>query len=117
MSKNKSSYAAKPCISLRYEIFNYDHGEPIQRRVVCAANRYGDLIITGARHFDKVMLSQLNAVRDRSALGKATLGFIDQFGVFMDREEALTVAVAAGQLNTGYPKTEPRTALFSEDLY
>lgn len=94
------------------------------RFVVCAACRYGDLIICGARHFDKVMHSQIRQMRedklfDFEAAGRAEQGFIDQYGVFMSREEAFEVAKAAGQLNvrrlkTPYPES---TELFSEDLY
>jgi len=48
---------------------------------------------------------------------KGTQGFIDQFGVFMDRFEALQVATDAGQLNVTRAKTHPVDRLFSEDLY
>lgn len=44
-------------------------------------------------------------------------GFVDQYGVFMDRFEALQVAKDAGQLNIARPKTSPEDRLFSEDLY
>jgi len=42
------------------------------------------------------------------------MGFLDQEGIFMDREEALIVARAANQIRD---KTEPYDRLFSEDLY
>lgn len=92
------------------------------RFVVCAACRYGDLIVCGARHFDKVMHSQLKQMREDKLFefekaGRAEQGFIDQYGVFMDREEALEVAKAAGQLNVRRAKTSPGRELFSEDLY
>jgi hypothetical protein len=45
---------------------------------------------------------------------KGEMGFLDQDGVFMDREEALTIAQAANQIRD---KTEPSDRLFSEDLY
>ncbi|MHB0806026.1 hypothetical protein [Stutzerimonas nitrititolerans] len=92
------------------------------RFVVCAACRYGDLIVCGARHFDKVMHSQLTQMREDKLFefekaGRAEQGFIDQYGVFMNREEALAVAKAAGQLNVRRSKTSPERELFSEDLY
>lgn len=94
------------------------------RFVVCAACRYGDLIVCGARHYDMVMHSQLRQMRedklfDFEAAGQAEQGFIDQFGVFMNREEAFEVAKAAGQLNVRRLKTPhpDSTELFSEDLY
>jgi hypothetical protein len=70
------------------------------RRVVCAANRYGDdLMLLGARHWDK----QMHAMADkigfvRADYDKEEQGFIDQFGVFMTREEAWQVAWDAGQI-------------------
>lgn len=94
------------------------------RFVVCAACRYGELIVCGARHFDKVMHSQLRQMREDKLFafevaGRAEQGFIDQYGVFMTREEAFEVAKAAGQLNVRRLKTPhpDSTELFSEDLY
>lgn len=94
------------------------------RFVVCAACRYGELIVCGARHFDMVMHSQLKQMRedklfDFEQAGRAEQGFIDQFGVFMDREEAFLVAQEAGQLNVRRTKSSNpgSTTLFSEDLY
>lgn len=94
------------------------------RFVVCAACKYGDLIICGARHFDMVMHSQIRHIREDKLFsfeeaGRAEQGFIDQFGVFMSREEAFEVARAAGQLNVRREKTPhpDSTELFSEDLY
>jgi hypothetical protein len=92
------------------------------RRVVCAAIRIGDLIVAGVRHFDMVMHGQLKLMPSLadgegyvSAVHEAKQGFIDQRGVFMDREEALAVAEAAGQLHG--EKCHPKYWLFSEDLY
>lgn len=88
------------------------------RFVVCAANKYGDLIVAGARHHDKVMNSQLRAIpKEDRKQSKCVQGFIDQYGTFMDRKEALTVAVEAGQINSRTTKTFPTDRLFSEDLY
>ena len=94
------------------------------RFVVCAAVKYGELIIAGARHFDHVMHSQLDRIKEdklieEDALGEYVEGFIDQFGVFMDRSEAYHVALAGGQLNTRRLKSgnQGSTELFSEDIY
>lgn len=93
------------------------------RFVVCAACRYGEMIICGARHYDMVMhgvLAQLkqDALFEFEKAGKAEQGFIDQRGVFMDRREAYKVAVEAGQLNVRREKAPgPEGMLFSEDLY
>lgn len=96
------------------------------RVVVCAANRYGvtkrlagPLLFLGARHFDERMrehMEHYDVEHLRRNYGEEQ-GFIDQWGVFMNREEALAVAVAAGQINVRRPKTNPEHLLFSEDLY
>ena len=94
------------------------------RFVVCAAVRYGQVIIAGARHFDPVMHSQLDRMNEdrlieSDGLGEYEEGFIDQFGAFMDRSEAYKIALAGGQLNKRRLKSgnQGSTELFSEDLY
>lgn len=87
------------------------------RSVVCAANKYGDLVFIGVRHFCPVMLFNMRT-HDIPALRKErgeVQGFIDQFGVFIDRKEAAIVAKESGQL-ARYGDEFP-TVLFSEDLY
>lgn len=88
----------------------------MQRRVVCAAirHKYTQTIICGVRHFDHVMHQQIgNSVYGGWAT--AEQGFIDQRGNFMSREEALAVAIVAGQIirRVGRDNKE----LFSENLY
>lgn len=89
------------------------------RFVVCAANRYGTVIIASARHHDPLMNAQIKAFRAAGLIPekKGEQGFIDQWGVFMDRFEALGVAIRAGQLNVRRKKSPPEDRLFSEDLY
>ncbi len=92
------------------------------RVVVCAANRYGDIIVLGARHGDAVMSAQLIRLRDTGAITNThaqgrNQGFIDQWGVYMDRFEALEVAKAAGQIGRWRPKHPGDDWLCSEDLY
>ena len=96
---------------------------PFKRVVVCAANRYGELIVCGARHYDMVMHSQLKQMKEDKLFafeqaGRAEQGFIDNRGQFLTREEALILATEAGQLvgriKTGNPDSKE---LFSEDLY
>ncbi len=85
------------------------------RRVVCAANRTGGVILAGARHWDTVMHKQAEAMNmERDTRGNAEQGFIDQFGIFLTREEAFILAEGKGQI-----KGEPniKGTLFSEDLY
>lgn len=90
------------------------------RVVVCAAikiKNYSCIYpILGPRHHDATMINSILNLGLNDLL-PGEQGFIDQFGVFMDRFEALAVATAAGQINTRRPKTEPLDRLFSEDLY
>jgi hypothetical protein len=100
-----------------------------RRWVVCAAMRNKDgVIVTGARHFDSVMRQwfirkptwferiflRKKFVRDTDWYS-CEQGFIDQFGVFMDRREAWKVAQAAGQI--AFASDREDGPLFSEDLY
>lgn len=89
-----------------------------QRVVVCAANRSKSTgsIICGARHWDNIMRDQAKMVPGnlpKEWVG-SDQGFIDQFGVWMDRHEAWDVARIAGQVK-GPGHTEG--TLYSEDLY
>lgn len=86
-----------------------------QRRVVCAALWKTPNLVIGPRHFDLVMHRQIEAMNLGVTMRNATQGFIDQWGVFMDREEALQVAHEAQQI-LGV-KCTPFNELFSEDLY
>lgn len=87
------------------------------RRVVCAANRYGDkLMLLGARHWDKQMHAQADRIGfNRSHYEQEEQGFIDQFGVFMSRSEAFQVAMAAGQIIRRVGGDEG--TLYTENLY
>jgi hypothetical protein len=88
-------------------------------RIVCAALLFdrGEIIL-GARHYDGLMVSQLEDLRmmtGRNVKNPPPIqGFINQRGEFLNRTEALAVAQAAGQI---IEKTWPKDILFSEDLY
>ena len=92
---------------------------PRTRVVVCAANRYGDLIIPSARHHDKVMNKLIVALWDVGNLDKKDneQGFIDQFGGFMTREEALIVVKQSGQPFDVERNGGDGKMLFSEGIY
>ena len=89
------------------------------RKVVCAACRNGDYTLVGPRHFCSVMHTQADAyvklglVDDR----KWEQGFIDQWERFMDRHEALLVALAAGQPVDFERNSGSGNELYSEGLY
>ena len=104
------------------------HG--IQRVVVCAANKvYSDvwedgwLIIPANRHHSPLMNKLYDALDCSRFTGSIKLdlrrteqGFIDQWGDFMSREEALKVALASGQ-RINMKRNGSSTQLFSEGLY
>ena len=86
------------------------------RYIVCAAIRHkaGGGIICGPRHFDSIMGNQIrnNAYKGWS---DAEQGFVDQYGTFIDRKEALIIAKKKNQVvrKVGGDSEE----LFSENLY
>lgn len=84
------------------------------RRVVCAAikNTSGN-IVCSARHFDKLMIQQMG--NNKASWVISEQGFIDQYGVFMTREEAWLVANEAGQIIRRCGGDDSK--LYSENLY
>lgn len=91
---------------------------PYLRRVVCAAIRlheHGRILVVGPRHYDATMQKAISATGINVELKTEEQGFIDQHGVFMTRQEALTVARAAGQIR--YRCGGDEHALYSENLY
>lgn len=82
--------------------------------IVCAANRLGCLIFCGARHCDRTMYRQANAAGIN--LVGTEQGFINQFGEFRTREEALKIVLENGQPFNA-KRNGSKTELFSEGLY
>lgn len=86
--------------------------------VVCAANKLpvagGFVILCGARHWDKVMCKQADVMGLRG--GDEQQGFIDQFGDFLTREEAMVVVKESGQ-PFNIERNVGDICLFSEGLY
>lgn len=88
---------------------------PPVEKVVCAAIRLEDgTIIAGARHWDTVMCGVVYKIKVRTK--DAEQGFINQWGVFLDRVEALVVAKASGQ-PLDMERNGSTDMLFSEGLY
>jgi hypothetical protein len=99
------------------------------RVVVCAAirNKKGK-VVCGARHYDSVMrqifirnpnwfervILRKSFVKDKDWYS-CEQGFIDQFGVYMDRQEVWKVAEQSGQIK--YAPEHSKGTLYSEDLY
>lgn len=94
---------------LRAEVKNQqDYGQKFRNKaVVCAAIKFSDgHIILGIRHFSPDMV--LSAALQGYDIKKHTeQGFVDQYGAFLTREEALKIISPLGR----------KTRLYSEDLY
>lgn len=96
---------------------------PRERRVVCAAIRAADgSVLLGIRHYSADMHAQIAARNDGQKFKHRhddDQGFVDQHGVYMTREDAYQVALAAGQLRypdaCGQGLDGPK--LYSEGLY
>ena len=81
--------------------------------IVSAAILIGDTIVTGVRHFDKIMQRQIElAGLDRKGCKQ---GFVTNKMRFVDRDEAWEIAQRNKQLWWGQDR--PPGSLFSEDLY
>lgn len=90
----------------------------MKRVVVCAANRYDKKVFLGIRHFCPLMVEHMkdyDIAFMREEFGEEQ-GFVDQYGVFMDRKEAYKVAKASGQVGR-YRAKNPGEWLCTEDLY
>lgn len=98
-------------------------GNVERRHVVCAAVRAADgSLLLGIRHYSHDMHAQIDARRDGGKFmhrNDEDQGFVDQYGVFMSREEAFKVAFDNGQLR--YPDRCGAglngMKLYSEGLY
>jgi len=91
-----------------------------QQIVVCAACRFKDVMLCGARHFDSAMLNQLEHMKEGTKPSdpgeRWEQGFIDQFGDFLTREEAMQIVKENGQ-PFNIERNRGDTYLFSEGLY
>lgn len=83
------------------------------RRVSMAANIVDGHLIIGNRHFCPLMTNQIDLLGlDSHKHGiRYDQGFVDQWGIYMSREEAFIVAKERGQIR----KVHVEGTLFSED--
>ena len=88
-----------------------------KRHVVCAAAKtLAGQIVPSARHGDTLMHSLITALG--ANFSRCTQGFIDQYGVFMSRQEAWKVAEAAWQIRKRVEgDATVGGTLYSENLY
>ena len=94
-----------------------------ERRVVCAAIRAADgEVLLGIRHYSPDMHRQIDARRDGAKFKHRhdeDQGFVDQWGVFMSREEGYALAERNGQITRPHACGEGLNGkkLYSEGLY
>lgn len=89
------------------------------RKVVCAAcyEPESGIIFCGPRHFDEVMRAQVEAAGMMDRSGNMIQGFVDQHGIFMERELALVVVLMSGQPFDPVRNGGNGLDLYSEGLY
>jgi len=94
--------------------------------IVSAACRYEGILIPGPRHWDKTMLRLYGLIKTSEGMKNYNSppdpkdfeqGFIDQFGRFFDREEAMIIAKESGQMLDLDRNGPDETILYSEGLY
>lgn len=83
--------------------------------IVCAALRVNGRIICGPRHFDPVMRMQIANDTEAPLWRHAEQGFVDQWGNFLTRKEALEIALRNGQRRRRCGGDDDQ--LYSENLY
>lgn len=103
-----------------------DYEHRVQRKIVCAANRFElqdgtTLIIPASRHYSPIMRSLAKMLENKGIIKTMMVsgnnqGFIDQFDNYHDREVAMDIVKHSGQ-----PFDKDRNGhnrkLFSEGLY
>ena len=98
-----------------------EESQEARRVVVCAALLYDNgVLIVGPRHFDQTMHNMIRMLNDGgldiTAGNKPKQGFVDQFGNFLTRKEAMVVAKRQGQIKYSCD-SGCSDELFSENLY
>lgn len=91
----------------------------IPRHIVCAAIRFEKLIVTGVRHHDVFMNRQIDFYKAAGLIShdaRGMQGFVDQYGQFLNRVDAATIAVANHQ-QLRDARLEIGGKLYSENLY
>ncbi len=76
----------------------------------------------GPRHHDSTMNLIIKTLCDAGKIEYTQCafgdqGFVDQWGVFMTREEAMVVALENGQVNATRDDCRVGSRLYSENLY
>ena len=104
----------------RWEKYN------VTRVIVCAANKYGDFIVHGARHYSVGMHFTINMLGKEALMTYAEecggydigrdQGFIDQYGTYYSRADAMKLCLENGQ-PLDFERGPKGPLLYSEHLY
>ena len=75
----------------------------VQRRIAQAAYNYNGYVVTGTRHSCPIMGLQINSIgadvlHEWCHKADMVQGFTDQFGNFLNRQQAYVIAKEAGQI-------------------
>lgn len=92
----------------------------VQVIIVCAANKLGVTIITGARHCDNIMRDTVDRIYGEQAkmfFRCSKQGFIDQYGRFYNRQDAMKIVLHNGQPFDALRNSGNGKDLYSEGLY
>lgn len=87
--------------------------------IVCAACKHGDIILVAPRHWDTVMHSQYDILCQTDSnvnYKKFDQGFLDQFGEYHTRHEAMAIVLKNGQ-SVDMKRNGSKDELYSEGLY
>jgi hypothetical protein len=87
-------------------------------RIVCAASKLpNDIVLAGARHWDKTMHGTASWLKESCGMSitNDVQGFLDRYGNFHDRKEAWVIAFKAGQIIRRCGGDNG--TLYSENLY
>lgn len=90
----------------------------LERRIVCAANKHGYVVIPSARHWDTNMHNLARRIDPDYKDYEWEQGFINTWGEFLTRQEAWKVAEYNNQIvhRVGSDRADGGT-LYSENLY
>lgn len=89
----------------------------VPERIICAANKYEDLVILGMRHNDEFMqraVVSLPFELKKKIFNGSSQGFWTNRRRWVTREEARIIAEEQGQL---LARCSSGSKLYSEDLY
>lgn len=92
----------------------------VKRKIVCAANLYHGVLLLGVRHFDHLMNYTIKRLDEKvleSQDFEHEQGFVDQYGVFCDRTEAMQIVKDCGQPFNLQRNGGDDSELFSEGVY